>query len=336
MTIMLRRLIFILAIAVAASAAAAKPKTIIPPSIQKGDTIAIITPSSYIDSAVIDKAIELLKVAGYVPVAMPHAYGHANGSYAASDADRAADIMQAFTDPSVKAIMCSRGGYGSTRLLPMLDAKKIAANPKWLIGYSDISAMHAFMTRTGVASIHGPMCGHISSAGIYDKSMPHLMAMLRDGLPYTYKFEPNQYDHYGKAEGTIVGGNVMVINGLAETKWDVMMPRKGESIILFIEDVGEKIYAIERWLIRMHQSGMLNKLKGLVIGEFTEYEPDEDFESMEQMIHHWLTEWGYYDKKDFPVLFYFPAGHGEPNFPIPMGARCTLEVTEDGSTITFE
>lgn len=333
---MIRRPLILLLCAIAASAAMAKPNTIVPAPISQGDTIAIISPASRIDSGIIDKAVELLSAAGYVPLAMPHAYGDANGSYSASDSARAADVMQAFTDPSVKAILCSRGGYGSTRLLPLLDAKVIADNPKWLIGYSDISAMHAFMTRAGVASIHGPMCGHISSAGIYDKSMPHLMAMLRKDLPYTYTFCPNQYDHYGTAEGTIVGGNVMVINGLAETPWDIMMPRKGEDIILFIEDVGEKIYAIERWLVRMHLNGSLDRLKGLVIGEFTDYDPDEDYESMEQMIHHWLTEWGYYDKEDFPVLFYFPAGHGEPNFPIPMGTQCKLQVGPDGSTVTFE
>lgn len=332
---MFRKPLILLLCAAAALAAPAKPRTVVPAPLQKGDTIAIISPASCIDSAVIDKAVELLSVAGYVPLPMPHAYGHEWGSYSATDSARAADVMQAFERPGVKAIMCSRGGYGSARLLPLLDAKVIAANPKWLIGYSDISALHAFMTRTGVASIHGPMCGHISSAGIYDSSMPHLMAMLSKGLPHTYKFDPNQYDHYGSASGTLAGGNVMVINGLAETEWDIMMPRQGEDIILFIEDVGEKIYAIERWLVRMHQSGMLNRLKGLVIGEFTEYEPDEDFESMEQMIHHWLSEWGYYDKADFPVLFYFPAGHGEPNFPIPMGAQCDLVVTPDGSTITF-
>lgn len=333
---MLRKSVFILLCAFLASAAMAKPKTIVPPSLHKGDSIAIISPASRIDSAVIDRAVVLLTAAGYVPVVMPHAYGDDYGSYSATDEERAADVMQAFADPSIKAIMCSRGGYGSTRLLPLLDANEIAKNPKWLIGYSDISAMHAFLTRSGVASIHGPMCGHISSAGIYDESMPHLMAILRDGLPYTYTFAPNQYDHYGEATGTIVGGNVMVINGLAETEWDIMMPRKGEDIILFIEDVGEKIYAIERWLVRMHQSGILDRLKGLIIGEYTEYDADEDFESMEQMIHHWLTKWGYYDKKDFPVLFYFPAGHGEPNYPIPMGTQCELKVTPDGSTVTFK
>lgn len=332
----MRKLILSFSLAVAL-APLAKPANVVPKSIKPGDTIAIISPASCIDSMQVVKAIEMLEGIGFTVKTMPHVFGSYYGSYAADDYARAADVMQAFADPSVKAIMCSRGGYGSTRLLPLLDAEVIRRNPKWLIGYSDITALHAYLNKkANMASIHGPMCGHISKEGLDEQSSKYLIDMLTKGIKHQYTLAPSSLNKPGKAKGKLVGGNFLVANGLAGTPYDVLNPDDGEDVILFIEDVGEKIYAIERFLLRMHLEGSLGKVKGIIIGEFTDYRQDEDYPTMEEMISSHLREWGYYDKADMPILFYFPAGHGDPNYPLPMGTETTLDVSAKKATVSFK
>ena len=321
----------------AACSLLAAARTVVPAPVKAGDTIAIISPASAIDSMQVVKATQLLEKQGFYIKAMPHVFGSYYGSYAADDSARAADVMQAFADPSVKAIICSRGGYGSTRLLPLLDPEVIRDNPKWLVGYSDITALHAYLNKKcNLASIHGPMCGHIAKEDLEEESSQYLLKILTEGLDIKYTFPPSIYNKPGKAKGKLVGGNFLVANGIAGTPYDVLNPAEDEDVILFIEDVGEKIYAIERFLLRMHLAGELGKVKGLIIGEFTDYKPDEDYPTMEEMIHSHLREWGYYDKADMPILFYFPAGHGDPNYPLPLGATATLDVSKKQATLTFK
>lgn len=312
--------------------AAAQDSITVPRPIRPGSKIAIVAPASYIYDKYIDGAVEALKARGYRPVVMPHARGKEYGSFAASDPLRAADLMVAFRDPEVDAILCARGGYGTVRLLEMLDTTVIKANPKWLVGFSDITALHAMMTRLGIASIHGPMCSHLTKKEAADTSLVHTFAMLEDSLPMTYTLPPTSFDLPGRAEGRLVGGNLMVANGLAQTEYDILNPADSEGAIIFIEDVGEKIYAIERVLMRLHQSGALNKAKGLIIGEFTNYKPSDDFDSMEAMISYWLRKWGYVS---MPVLFGMPSGHGDVNYPLLLGAKASLSVGPEGSVLTM-
>lgn len=312
--------------------ALAQDSITIPAPIKPESKIAILTPASYVYEKFIDDAVKALNDRGYRTEVMPHARGKEYGSFAASDELRAADLMRAFTDPEVDAILCARGGYGTVRLLELLDTAAIKANPKWLIGFSDITALHAMMTHLGIASIHGPMCSHLSKKEPSDTSLTYTFAILEDSLPLTYAMTPNQYNIPGHATGILTGGNLMVANGLAQTEYEILNPSEGEGSIIFIEDVGEKIYAIERVLMRLHQSGALKKAKGLIIGEFTNYKPSDDFESMEEMISYWLTKWGY---KSMPVLFGMPAGHGDVNYPLVLGAKAELNVTPEGSSLTM-
>jgi len=310
--------------------AASQDSITIPRPLKPGSKIAIVTPASYIYEKYINGAVEALEARGYRPVVMPHARGKEFGSFAASDPLRAADLMVAFRDPEVDAILCARGGYGTVRLLEMLDTTVIKANPKWLIGFSDITALHAMMTHLGIASVHGPMCSHLTKKEPTDTSLTYTFALLEDSLPMTYTLPPTRYDMPGYAEGRLVGGNLMVANGLAETEYEILNPT--DDAIIFIEDVGEKIYAVERVLMRLHLSGSLNKAKGLIIGEFTDYKPSDDFESMEAMISHWLKKWGY---ASMPVLFGMPSGHGDVNYPLLLGAKATLSVGPNGSVLTM-
>lgn len=310
---------------------------IIPKSIKEGSKIAIISPASSVKDAVIDTAVVKLRERGYEPVVFPHAYGKNFGTHPATDEERAADLMNAFTDPEIDAILCTRGGYGTVRMLPMLNADVVRNNPKWLIGYSDISDLHAFLHKAGVASIHGPMCGHLAKEPDSIPPTELLFKVLTDSLPISYERPAHEYNKPGHGRGRLVGGNLLTINGLSETPYDIMNIGGEEDVILFIEDVSEQIYAIERVLMRMHYSGLLSKVKGLIIGQFTEYRPSEDFNSMEDMIHYWLKKWGYYNESNpMPIVFDFPTGHVTENYPMIVSADTELSVTPQGTTLTFK
>ncbi len=306
-----------------------------PASLKPGDRIAIVTPSSAIDSMPVVNAMELLYDHGYEPVPSPHVFGHAFGTYAANDTIRATELMEAFSDTTINAIMCSRGGYGMVRLLPMLDPQVIANNPKWLIGYSDISDLHALMYHAGVSSIHGPMCGHLGDEDADSLSTAYLLEMLAQPEEWAYELPAHPYNNLGRSYGNLIGGNLITINGLSETDYDILNRPAEENCILYIEEVGEKIHAVERMLMRLHQSGALAKYKGLIIGEFTEYKPTKDFETMEDMIHYWLEQWGYYELDDYPIIFEMPSGHGDINYPLILNAPVTLTVTPESATIAW-
>lgn len=307
-----------------------------PQSLHQGDTIALISPASSQRTETIDSAIAVLRTWGLEAECMPHAKGRNFGSYPATDEERLSDLVEAFSNPKYKAILCTRGGYGCNHLIEHVDRRIISNNPKWLIGYSDISALHALMRSAGVASIHGPMTSHIANEPDSDQSIVYMKQILFDGLPVEYHADPAPYDHFGKATGRLVGGNLMVLNGLSGTKFDMLDAGKDEPVILFIEDISEKIYAIERVLIRLHLSGVLDRVDGIIVGQFTDYNHDDNFSSMESMIYTWLRRWGYYDKKDFPIVFNFPVGHVTKNYPMVEGAMSTLTVNHDGATLLME
>ncbi len=309
---------------------------VIPAPLPDSARIAIITPASAIKDKLLDNALIAIQERGFRPVVMPCAYGNGHGSYAADDTCRAADFMRAFTDDSIDAVLCSRGGYGTVQLLPLIDIDSIKAHPKWLIGYSDITDLHAVMHHAGIASIHGPMCSHIGDCKADTTSTNLLFEMLTDSLPFTYEVPAHPYNHMGSAHGTLVGGNFITANGLSGTKYDVLdLPAESNSI-LYIEEVGEAIYAVERMLIRLHQCGALGKYKGIVLGEFTTYKPSDDFETMEDMFYYWLTKWGYYDRPDYPIIYEFPAGHGDINYPLILNAPVSVSSLENKSIISFD
>lgn len=307
-----------------------------PQSLSPGDTIALISPASSQRTETIDSAIAVLRTWGLEAECLPHAKGRNFGSYPATDEERLADLVEAFSNPKYKAIMCTRGGYGCNHLIEHVDRRIIANNPKWLIGYSDISALHALMRSAGVASIHGPMTSHIANEPDSDRTVQYMKQILFEGLPIEYRSDPAPYDHFGTATGRLVGGNLMVLNGLSGSKFDMLDAGRDEPVILFIEDISEKIYAIERVLIRLHLSGVLDRVQGIIVGQFTEYTHDDNFSTMESMIYTWLRRWGYYQKENFPIAFDFPVGHVTKNYPMVEGAMTTLTVNHDGATLLME
>lgn len=297
-------------------------KATIPAPLRDGDRIAIVSPSGPVDSALVYAAADTLRGQGYRVDIFPSALGKC-GQYAASDSARLADLSAALTDSTVRAILCSRGGYGAVHLLDSLSALPLERDPKWLIGFSDISALHALLASRGIASIHGNMSKHIA-LGPDDEDNATFLAMLRGYRP-AYEFAPDSLNRCGQASGRLLGGNLAVIAELINTPYDVIQP----GTILFIEDVEEPIYKIERIMYQLRLSGVLPRLGGLIVGQFTGYRPNDSYETMERMIADMTAPYTY------PVAFNVPIGHVDHNVPVIQSAEVTLTVTPEGTSLSF-
>ncbi|MDE5880231.1 MAG: LD-carboxypeptidase [Muribaculaceae bacterium] len=302
-------------------------KDIIKPApLREGDKIAIISPATTVKEEYITGAADMLRREGFRVEIMPSAYGPADGSYASSLETRLADLSSALLDPDVKCILCARGGYGCNQLLPYISAEEICENPKWLIGFSDISALHALWLTSGVASLHAHMAKHLTLLPPDDPATSALLGILRGERTMDYIVEPSPFNRLGEATGRLQGGNLAVLNGLAATPYDILQVQPDEDVILFIEDISEAIYAVERMLIRLDFADVLGRIKGLIVGQFTEYRPDRNFSTMEEMISALLSRRGI---NNIPVAFNFPVGHVDFNLPLIEGERVKLTVTED-------
>lgn len=299
-----------------------------PPSLESGDKIAILSPSSPVKEEYIDGAYAFLQAQGFTPVVMTYAKGPSSGSYASEAENRLRDFFKAWDDPTIKAVLCSRGGYGAVHLLRHIDPLRLRHSPKWLIGYSDISALHAALLRAGVASIHGPMAKHLTEEGA-DEATNYLLRILRGDFPVAYHIEANPKNRFGEAKGILAGGNLAVLHGLAGTCFDII----SEETVLFIEDISEAIYAVERMLYRILLSGGFEKIKGLIVGRFTEYRADKNYETMEEMISGFIVREGL---THLPVAFNFPVGHVKENYPLIEGAEVTLTVNEKGTELIMK
>lgn len=295
-----------------------------PAPLRKGDRVAILSPATVVKEEYIDGAAAELRRRGFEPVVMPHAKGPAYGSYASGYEERLADLTTAWLDPEIRMVLCARGGYGSAHLLPALPPQTLRENAKWLVGFSDISALHACLLSAGICSIHGPMAKHLTEQP--DNAATQCLFRLIEGENMDYCFPGHGLNIAGKATGRLVGGNLAVINGLASSPFDPLARIPQEDVILFIEDISEAIYAVERMLWRIYMAGQLSRLKGLIVGRFTEYRPDRNFQSMEDMISSLLSRTGI---NDIPVAFDFPCGHVDDNMPLIHGSEVALEVGDN-------
>lgn len=295
---------------------------IIPRSLGPGAKIAIVSPSSIIKPQNVYNALPVLRDRGWEPVVSPHAFDR-HGSFAGTADNRYSDLADALTDPGVDAILCSRGGYGAVHLLERLARLPLEDTPKWLIGFSDISALHALLTSRGIASIHAPMAKALADHGADNADNRALLDFLAgEGLEYS--LDPSPMNRPGDATGLLVGGNLSVISDLVGTPFDVIKPRR----ILFIEDVNEPIYKIERMLYQLRLSGVLADLAGLIVGKFSGCAPDADFASVNNIVADLTRDYNY------PVAYDIPVGHVTHNIPLVCGAACSLSVGESSVEIS--
>lgn len=306
-------------------------KLIIPPYLHEGDKVVILSPSSKIDKAFLKGAVKRLTSWGLRPVLARHA-GSSHGTYAGTVGQRLEDLQAAMDDPDTRAILCSRGGYGAVHLVGKLDFSRFRESPKWLIGFSDITALHNLWQREGFASLHAPMARHLTVEPEDDFCTQALHDILT-GVAATpagcfgYTCEPHKLNHRGTAEGTLRGGNFAVFNGLRGTPYDI----PADGTVLFIEDVGERPHAIERMMYNLKLGGVLERLSGLIIGQFTEY---EEKKQLGKELYGALAE--LVKEYDYPVCFNFPVGHVPMNLPLINGAPVRLDVDRKGVKLTFE
>lgn len=315
-------------------------KLIIPNAVRDDSKVALIGPASRIKPEIV---VGLIKLYSEHPEEMPGAElivypsvldENARGSYAASLAQRVADLTDALSRDDVDLVICARGGYGCVHMLDYLPADFIAAHPKWLVGFSDVSVLHALLYKSGVASIHGGMAKQLventdSGFGAYRKVFKNLVEASSRVLEYKIGFHP--YNVCGEGRGVLLGGNLAVLNGLAGTPFDILGESLHQDVVLFLEDVSEPIYAVERMLYRLHLQCVLGKVNGIVVGQFTDWKPDRNHASMYDMIHQRFCEWGV----SCPVAFDFPVGHNDRNVPLVEGAEVCLRVDTDAVSFTM-
>lgn len=308
-----------------------------PPALERGSRVAIVSPASKIDPALIDGAAAALESEGFECVVMPYAKS-ANGSFSGSAADRFADLEKALTDPAVGAIICSRGGYGAVHLLEKLDRLPEECFNKWLVGFSDITALHCLWTRKGYASLHGAMAKYIGRGSEFPYYETE-MAVLRGGN-LTIMAQAHQFNRHGRAEGVVTGGNLAVLGGLIGTPFDpfesVYTAEAVESgavarPMLFIEDIAEPIYKVERILWQLHLRGIFSRVAAVLVGQFTEYRSSADHPDMFTMMHRFF---GSIDMPDIPIVYDLPLGHVEANAPLLLGCPTIVEATPSGVTIS--
>lgn len=294
-----------------------------PAPLRPGDKVAILAPSGPVKKEYVDQSAEVIRELGYEPVVYPTAY-ESIGTFSARAGRRFADLKAALADPEVRAILCGRGGYGAVHLLDSLSTLDVTSDPKWLVGFSDISALHAFMASRGVASVHASMCSHLR-LGPDDEENAYLFSILRGEWP-EYEFEAHPYNHFGRAEGRLVGGNFAVLQALIDTPYDIIRP----GDILFLEDVDEPVYKIERFLYQLKLAGVFDRLAGVAFGQFTEYKPDRTLGDMEEMIRDVMA--GY---PDLPVAFDLPIGHISHNVPVVESSHAVLDIMPEGVVLTM-
>ena len=296
----------------------------IPPSLQKGDTIAILSTARKNIDDNLKPAIDLLHSWG-LEVLIGKTIGLDDNQLAGTDAQRAEDFQQQLDNPNIKAIWCVRGGYGTVRIIDLLDFTKFKQNPKWIIGFSDVTVIHSYVNKLNIATIHAAMPVTVGRASV--ESVETLrQAIFGESLKYEIPY--NAANRLGNAKGEIVGGNLSILYSLMGS--NAQIDCKGK--ILFIEDLDEYLYHIDRMMMSLKRCGCFDGLNGLIIGTMTKMK-DNDIpwgKNANQIIADVTKEYS------FPILYNFPAGHFHDNRALIFGKQVSLELNATTSKVTFE
>ena len=297
---------------------------ITPPHLQKGDTVAILATARKNLDDNLKPAIDLLKSWG-LNVVIGSSIGLDNNQLAGTDEQRAADFQQQLNNPNIKAIWCVKGGYGTVRMIDLLDFTAFKKNPKWIVGFSDVTVLHNHLNTLGFKSIHGIMPVTVA------KATPEAIETLRIALfgeKLKYEIDPFMMNRPGKATGELVGGNLSILYSLFGSPSAIDCTDK----ILFIEDLDEYLYHIDRMMINLKRNGCLESIKGIVVGSMTKMKDNdipwgknaiEIIEDVTKTYH-------------IPVVYNFPAGHIQDNRALILGDIVTINVNEKCSTLVFK
>jgi muramoyltetrapeptide carboxypeptidase len=292
-----------------------------PPFLQPGDTIYITAPAKAIEESVVLEAKKTLETWGLNVRVAPHCLGRA-AYFSGTDAERLADFQHGLDDPSIKAILCARGGYGCVRIVEELDWTAFQQNPKWIVGFSDVTVFHQKINQLGVESIHAIMPLGFTEGSLEAKETLHKALF---GETIIMEASPVKENCMGTAKGSLIGGNMTIIYSLIGTELSYTFKNK----ILFIEDIGEHIYKVDRMLHAFKLAGIFNQISGLILGGFTEMEDtDVPFgKTIEELILEQVVDLG------IPVAFNVPIGHIPDNQAVVVGRTVTLTVNQTKSTL---
>lgn len=293
-----------------------------PAALRPGDRIGVVAPAGPVDGERLRLGLARIAARGYEVVVGRHVHG-GSAFFAGTDAERLRDLVTMLKDPSIQAVFCARGGYGSQRLLPELSRIVPELTPKIFVGYSDITALHALFQKAGWVTWHGPMPGdwvRMPDGGLsVEMLFAALTGQVKERLPVPSYARPQTLVP-GRARGRLVGGNLSLVAALLGTPYDV----DTEGAILFLEDIGEAPYRIDRMLSSLQLAGKLHGVAGVILGQFTDCDPPPGAAAVTvgDVLRSHFAELG------VPVLWRFPAGHGPVNIPLPLGLPVELDATE--------
>ncbi len=291
----------------------------IPPYLDRGETIGLVCPAGYMPMEKVQRCIDTLKSWGFEVKVGKTVGGNSNNYFSGTDDERLSDFQEMLDDDDVTAILCARGGYGIGRIIDKIRFKKFRKNPKWIVGFSDATVLHAHIyTNYEIATLHAPM------AAAFNDGENEFVTSLRSALTGTagkYVADPHKFNTVGMATGELVGGNLALLAHLIGTDSDI----KTKNRILFLEDVGEYLYNIDRMLYQLKRNGKFEKLAGLVIGGFTQNkDTDRPFgRTVEEIIHD------VFDDYDYPIAFGFPVSHEKENYALKIGVEYNLSVSSN-------
>ena len=293
-----------------------------PASLKKGDKIAIVASARKISMQELQPAIDIFKNWGLEVVLSKNIFNQDN-QFSGTDDERAIDLQTALDDDSVKAIISARGGYGTIRIIDKLDFTKFKQNPKWIIGYSDITVLHSHIHNFGIQTLHATMPINFS----VNTEAVETMQKVLFGEKLNYEIEKHILNRKGIAEAEVIGGNLSLLYALTGSSSSVHTKGK----ILFIEDLDEYLYHVDRMMVSLKRYGKLSELAGLIVGGMSDMKDNQiPFgKNAEEIIMDAVKEYNY------PVCFNFPAGHIERNLALVLGRKMKLVVGDNGASLTY-
>ncbi|MBS1634253.1 MAG: LD-carboxypeptidase, partial [Bacteroidetes bacterium] len=289
--------------------------------LQKGDTIGLVCPAGYMPVEKVQACIRVLQEWGYTTKTGITVGGNSETYFSGTDEERLIDFQKMLDDDNVKAILCARGGYGTTRIIDKIKFKKFAEQPKWIIGFSDITVLHSHLySNYYISSLHAPMAAAFNEDNGVNEFLGSLKNVL-EGKKIKYQCPVHERNRKGEGIGELVGGNLALLAHLIGTDSDI----KTKGRILFIEDTGEYLYNIDRMMYQVKRNGKLSKLAGLIVGGFTDMKDTERpfgktiYEIIEDVVKDY----------DYPVCYNFPVSHGKENYALKVGVGYKLKVTRN-------
>jgi muramoyltetrapeptide carboxypeptidase len=299
-------------------------KTVAPAYLQKGDTVAIVATARKIELATIQPAITLLKSWG-LNVVVGKTIGKDQDQLAGPDWQRATDLQEMLDDPKIKAVWAAKGGYGTVRIIDRIDFTKFKKKPKWIVGFSDVTVLHSQINTMGIQTLHAIMAISAKSAS------PDAIESMRKSLfgqKPEYHLDKQPFNRNGKAKGELIGGNLSVLYSIMGSKSETSFKGK----ILFIEDLDEYLYHIDRMMMNLKRNGYFDGIQGLIIGGMTEMN-DNDIpwgKTAYEIIQDVVKDY------KFPVIYNFPAGHSKDNRALILGSTVSISVDDSGAQVRFE